>query len=288
MEIIRGTLELREALEDVRSARSVGLVPTMGNLHAGHMALVDTARVRSEFVVTSIFVNPLQFGEKEDYGEYPRTFQADAELLNAAGINIIFAPTVDSIYPNGKDNQTCVSVPTLSRILCGNERPGHFDGVTTIVAKLLNIVQPNHAYFGEKDWQQLTLLATMTRELNIPVEIVGVPVVRDNDGLALSSRNQYLKETERGIAPILYHTLIGIRDAIQDGARNFHSLEQAGSVKLNCAGFRTEYLAVCDANTLLPPGDQVTRLRILAAARLGKTRLIDNIGVEVDGSLGSS
>jgi pantoate--beta-alanine ligase len=239
-------------------------------------------------VVTSIFVNPLQFGANEDYGEYPRTFQADAELLNAAGINIIFAPTVDSIYPDGQENKTCVSVPTLSGILCGNNRPGHFDGVATIVAKLLNIVQPNDAYFGEKDWQQLTLLATMTRQLNIPVKIVGVPIVRDSDGLALSSRNQYLKEAERGIAPILYQTLIDIRDAIQDGTRNFHSLEQAGSVALNRAGFRAEYLAVRDSRTLLPPDTRPAPLRILAAARLGKTRLIDNIGVKVAGSLGSS
>ena len=280
METIGNTAELRKCLQSRRGSDRIGLTPTMGNLHKGHLALVEAARRDCEIVVTSIFVNPMQFGAGEDFSEYPRTLEADRDKLAKAGVDVLFAPFVEEVYPDGQSNQTIVSVPELSRILCGASRPHHFDGVTTVVAKLFNMVQPDAAYFGEKDWQQLTIIRTMVRQLNVPIDVIGVPIVREEDGVALSSRNDYLTEGERSIAALLHQTLQDIRHAISEGERNFASLEQTAKIALKRAGFEPEYVAVRDDSTLILPNDATQSLRILAAARLGQARLIDNVSVE--------
>ena len=271
---------LRSALADRRGSGRVGLVPTMGNLHDGHLALVAAAASECRTVVASVFVNPLQFGAGEDFEDYPRTLDADAARLEAHGVDIVFAPSVDEVYPDGRADTVVVTVPPLSRLLCGENRPGHFDGVATVVTKLLNMVGPDRAYFGEKDWQQLVLIQTMARGLNLPVDIIGVPTVRAADGLALSSRNQYLSREERRVAPLLYRTLVGIREAVASGSRDFALREERGRAALTDAGFDVDYVAIRDALTLGAPGDDGDPLRVLAAARLGRARLIDNLGVD--------
>lgn len=270
---------LRAALAERPGAGPVGLVPTMGNLHDGHLALVTAADDECHTTVASIFVNPLQFGAGEDFEDYPRTFDADAAQLESHGVDILFAPGVDEVYPDGRADSVVVSVPALSGLLCGADRPGHFDGVATVVAKLLNMVAPDRAYFGEKDWQQLVLIRTMARALDMPVDIVGVPTVRAADGLALSSRNQYLSQEERRMAAQLHRTLIDIREAVASGERDFSALENQGRRALATAGFEVDYVAVRDAETLAEPGDDGRGLRVLAAARLGRARLIDNLGL---------
>lgn len=280
MKTITTAKALRTYLAKRPTDKKIGLTPTMGNLHDGHLALVEAAIKRCDIVVASIFVNPAQFGPNEDFASYPRTLEADSKILNAAGVDVVFAPTVDEVYPQdppGTPSQTVVSVSKLSQELCGASRPRHFDGVTTVVTKLFNMVQPHVAFFGEKDWQQLAMIRIMTRELNMPIEIVGVPTARDPDGLALSSRNQYLTEAERNKAPLLYQTLLDIRHAISNGARDFKSLEQTGRMALQRAGFEPEYIEVRDAQTLGRPDDASTALRVLGAAELGHARLIDNL-----------
>ena len=270
---------LRTALATRRSAGPVGLVPTMGNLHDGHLALVTAAADACRTTVASIFVNPLQFGVGEDFEAYPRTFDSDAAQLESHGVDILFAPGVDEVYPDGRADTVVVAVPGLSRLLCGADRPGHFDGVATVVTKLLNMVSPDRAYFGEKDWQQLVLIRTMARALDLPTEIVGVPTVRAADGLALSSRNQYLSQGERQVAAQLHRTLIDIREAVASGERDFPLLEDQGRAALAAAGFEVDYVAVRDAETLAEPRDEGRALRVLAAARLGRARLIDNLAL---------
>lgn len=279
MLVARTIQALRTALAARRGAGRVGLVPTMGNLHDGHLALVTAAADECRTTVASIFVNPLQFGAGEDFEDYPRTFDADAAQLESHGIDILFAPGVDEVYPDGRADTVLVAVPELSGLLCGANRPGHFDGVATVVAKLLNMVSPDRAYFGEKDWQQLVLIRTMARGLNLPVDIVGVPTVRAADGLALSSRNQYLSQDERRVAAHLHRTLIDIREAVASGERDFGRLEGGGREALATAGFEVDYVAVRDAETLAEPVDDGRALRVLAAARLGQARLIDNLAV---------
>ena len=240
------------------------------------MALVDASGQRCGLTVVSVFVNPLQFGPNEDFDNYPRTLSADTAMLESAGVSLVFAPPVHEVFPAA--GQTVkVSLPSLSRLLCGRSRPSHFDGVATVVAKLFNIVGADYAFFGEKDWQQLTLIRSMVRYLSIPTTVIGVPTVRDADGLALSSRNRYLSDAERAIAPTLYQTLCSLRDAIQHGDRRYRVLERHGRDALTDAGFEVDYVAVRDAMTLRTPQVESERLRILAAARLGKARLIDNI-----------
>ena len=273
METVRTIPSLKAAL---KGATRVGLVPTMGNLHDGHMALVDASVQRCDSTVVSIFVNPLQFGLNEDFDNYPRTLPADAAMLESAGVDLVFAPPVHEVFPAASQTVK-VTLPSLSRLLCGRSRPGHFDGVATVVAKLFNIVGSDYAFFGEKDWQQLTLIQSMVRYLSIPTAVVGVPTVRAADGLALSSRNRYLSDAERPIAPTLYRTLCSLRDAIQHGDRRYRLLERHGRDALADAGFDVDYVAVRDAVTLRTPQAESERLRILAAARLGKARLIDNI-----------
>jgi len=268
---------LQEAIHTQRLAgRKIGFVPTMGNLHEGHLSLVRKAKELSDFVVTSIFVNPLQFGAGEDLENYPRTLEADSQQLAAQGNDAIFVPSVVAMYPRGMSTQTQVSVPELSETLCGASRPGHFDGVTTVVTKLFNMVQPDIAVFGEKDFQQLSIIRKMVDDLCMPIEIIGVPTGRANDGLALSSRNGYLTVDERPIAPELNRTIQACKEAILAGNTHFSELEARANLRLQNAGFKPDYFAIRDSSTLAEVTEQTQEIAILAAARLGATRLIDN------------
>ncbi|HWV11153.1 MAG TPA: pantoate--beta-alanine ligase, partial [Pseudomonas sp.] len=229
MNTVKTVRELRAAVAQARAeGKQIALVPTMGNLHAGHAALVEKASQRADFVVASIFVNPLQFGPNEDLATYPRTLAADQDKLVEAGCHLLFTPDVDEMYPQGMQGQTLVSVPGVSEGLCGASRPGHFDGVSTVVTKLFNMVQPDLAIFGQKDFQQLAVIRTLVRDLNMPIQIIGEPTVRAEDGLALSSRNGYLSAEQRAVAPTLYRGLEQIAAAIAAGERDFATLiEQA-------------------------------------------------------------
>jgi len=251
----------------------------MGNLHEGHLELVRKARALCDIVVVSIFVNPLQFGANEDLNSYPRTMTADEEKLYREGTDIIYAPGVKEIYPEGMAAQTQVQVPELADTLCGSSRPGHFNGVTTVVTKLFNIVQPDQAVFGEKDFQQLSIIRKMVVDLCMPIEIVGVPTSRDEDGLARSSRNGFLNSEERRVAPLIHQTLISCREAIACGFDNFLQLESHARMKLLQAGFEPDYFAIRDARTLQAVTEETEEIAILAAARLGSTRLIDNVRI---------
>jgi pantoate--beta-alanine ligase len=252
------------------------LVPTMGNLHAGHIHLVEEANDRADRVVVSIFVNPLQFGPSEDFHSYPRTFKRDCAMLEQAGVDLLFAPTVEAIYPHGEAASTRVCPPdSLGGILCGAARPGHFTGVATVVAMLLNAAQPDMALFGEKDYQQLLVIKKMAEDLLLPVEIVGIPTVREADGLAMSSRNGYLSAEQRAIAPCLYQTLQWTSGQLQGGRQDFAALEQEAAAMLQATGFRPDYAAIRRADDLAAP-QPGERLVVLAAAWLGKARLIDN------------
>lgn len=259
----------------------VAFVPTMGNLHAGHLALVARARELAERVVVSIFVNPLQFGEGEDLEAYPRTPAEDSRELQAAGVDLLFMPDEQEIYPNGREGVTFVEVPGISELLCGASRPGHFRGVATVVCKLFNIVQPDLACFGEKDFQQLAVLRRMVDELNMPLEVVGVPAVREADGLAMSSRNGYLSTAEREIAPRLYQTLQALAEEVRAGERDYPALEQFGRKMLQQGGLQPDYLLLRRTSDLLPPQGDETSLVLLAAAYLGRARLIDNLLIEL-------
>lgn len=281
MKTIHGADELRELVDEWRrDASRVALVPTMGNLHDGHMDLVRAARMQADKVVVSIFVNPAQFGPNEDFESYPRTPEEDRQRLLAAGVDALFAPSVQTLYPGGLPPRVTVEVEGLSQILCGASRPGHFAGVTTVVAKLFNLVGPQLALFGEKDYQQLVVIRRMATELCQPVEIIGVPTRREADGLAMSSRNQYLTEDQRRRAPLLYETL---RQAAVD-LRAGKSIEEAVSKAAACLrrhGFRPDYVEVRRAEDLAELQDSDHELVILAAAFLGQARLIDNLVVSL-------
>jgi pantoate--beta-alanine ligase len=256
---------------------SVGLVPTMGNLHRGHLALLQLALERAARVVVSIFVNPLQFGAGEDLDRYPRTLEHDREALAREGAHLLFVPTDFEMYPVGFERSTVVDVGEFSGILEGQSRPGHFVGVATVVTKLFNIVMPDIAVFGEKDYQQLVVVGRLVRDLCLPIEIVAAPTVRDPDGLALSSRNQYLSRGERRRAPRLHEVLRSVRERILDGAADWEALEAEAFAALVKAGFEPDYVSVRRAADLLPPRAGDHDFVVLAAARLGKTRLIDNV-----------
>ena len=260
----------------------VGLVATLGNLHEGHLQLIRLARENADRVVASIFVNPLQFGKNEDYALYPRTLKADIDKLESVSSDALFCPSDAEIYPNGVEDQTTVAVPTMTDILCGATRPGHFTGVTTIVTKLFHIVQPDKAVFGVKDFQQLAVVKRMVEDLCLPIEIIEAPVARATDGLALSSRNQYLNEQQRIAAPALYRQLLSVRDAISTGTRHYQLLEQRAKVSLLETGLRPDYFSVRCAKTLEPATDNDQNLVILAAAYLGQTRLIDNVTLNLN------
>lgn len=280
MRTLRDISELRATLRDYRlKGQRIALVPTMGNLHAGHLALIATARQHADVVVSSLFVNPMQFGPGEDLDAYPRTFDADQRQLTDAGCDLLFAPTVSALYPNGLDAQTRVHVPEVGDGLCGGSRPGHFDGVSTVVSMLFNLVQPDVACFGEKDYQQLAVIRKLVADLHMPIEIIGVPIVRADDGLALSSRNGYLSAQERATAPMLYKTLCELRDALVRGESAEQVLHR-GKTALYDAGFTPDYLELRDA-TLGPVTDTTHHAVLLAAAKLGPARLIDNLSVQL-------
>ncbi len=264
-----------------RDGERIAFVPTMGNLHAGHMSLVARARELADRVVVSIFVNPLQFSAGEDLSAYPRTPEEDAALLQAAGVELLFLPEEAEIYPRGREGVTFVEVPGLSDLLCGASRPGHFRGVATVVAKLFNIVQPDVACFGEKDFQQLAVLRRMVAELDMPVEMVGVPTLRESDGLAMSSRNGYLTAEERQTAPALYQTLQTLAERLRSGESDYSLLQREGASTLEKAGLRPDYLEIRRSDDLLPPRGGERELAILAAAWLGRARLIDNLLIDL-------
>ncbi|EPD5034062.1 pantoate--beta-alanine ligase [Escherichia coli] len=273
---------LRQQIRRLRmEGKRVALVPTMGNLHDGHMKLVDEAKARADVVVVSIFVNPMQFDRPEDLARYPRTLQEDCEKLNKRKVDLVFAPSVKEIYPNGTETHTYVDVPGLSTMLEGASRPGHFRGVSTIVSKLFNQVQPDIACFGEKDFQQLALIRKMVADMSFDIEIVGVPIMRAKDGLALSSRNGYLTAEQRKIAPGLYKVLSSIADKLQAGERDLDEIIAIAGQELNEKGFRADDIQIRDADTLLEVSENSKRAVILVAAWLGDARLIDNKMVEL-------
>ncbi len=276
MQTVKTVAELRAIVKTWRTeGRSIAFVPTMGNLHAGHLKLVEAAQVWAERTVVSIFVNPAQFGPGEDYENYPRTEAEDRQKLADAGVDALFLPEVAEMY--GENVNTVITVKALANLHCGQYRPGHFDGVATVVGKLFNLVQPDAAFFGEKDYQQLAIIRTMARDLNMPVVIKSVSTVRESDGLAMSSRNGYLTPEQRQIAPKLYQTLCQARAGLQAGQKPYASIEQEAIVNLQKAGFQVDYFTICRASDLLPAGQDDRNMIILAAAKLGNTRLIDNI-----------
>ncbi len=282
MKLIHAVNDLREQVAKWhRDGLTVGFVPTMGNLHDGHLALVDEAFRHADRVLVSVFVNPMQFGEGEDFDNYPRTLDEDRKALEAHDANLLFAPGVDEMYPRPQSEQTRVEVPGLSDILCGASRPGHFTGVATVVCKLFNMVQPDIAVFGEKDYQQLLVIRHMVRDLAMPVEIFSCPTVREPDGLAMSSRNSYLTGEQRRIAPKLHAMLEETGIALLQGHRDFTALEAQAIEVLANVGFEVDYFTIRDAETLFTPDPESNELVILVAARLGRPRLIDNLPVSL-------
>ena len=280
MDTLTAVDELRGRTGAWRSAgERIAFVPTMGNLHAGHLQLVRHALEHAPHVVVSIFVNPTQFTPGEDFDNYPRTLDSDRQKLEAEGVQLLFAPEVDTLYPGGTQATTRVEVPELSHGLCDDFRPGHFAGVATVVARLFNLVQPDVAVFGEKDYQQLAVIRRLVRDLCWPIRIEGVPTVREADGLAMSSRNQYLGEAERRLAPQLYRTLCEVAEQARAGQMPYRELESAAMQRLADAGFRPEYVAIRHADTLRPVERGELKARVLGAARLGAARLIDNLGL---------
>ncbi|EDY2959900.1 pantoate--beta-alanine ligase [Salmonella enterica] len=271
---------LRQHIRRLRQeGKRVALAPTMGNLHDGHMKLVDEAKARADVVIVSIFVNPMQFDRPDDLVRYPRTLQEDCEKLNKRKVDYVFAPAVEEIYPQGLEGQTYVDVPGLSTMLEGASRPGHFRGVSTIVSKLFNLIQPDIACFGEKDFQQLALIRKMVADMSYDIEIVGVPIIRAKDGLALSSRNAYLTAEQRKIAPGLYNVMNSIAEKLIAGNRELQEIIAIAEQELNEKGFRADDIQIRDADTLQELTETSKRAVILAAAWLGQARLIDNQSV---------
>lgn len=282
MKVVHSKQELDEQIVEWRhNDEHIALVPTMGSLHAGHLSLVELAKEHAERVIVSIFVNPTQFGEGEDFEDYPRTLDLDKRRLKTTATDLIFAPDVATVYPFGVENATSVSVPGLTENFCGASRPGHFDGVTTVVARLFALVQPDVAIFGQKDYQQQLVIRHMAVDMNLPVSIITGETVREKDGLAMSSRNTYLSNDERSVAPVLYETLSSVGAELQNGRRNFTDLESHAVDTLQGAGFTVDYFAVRRAENLGVPDRDCDELVVLAAADLGGARLIDNIVVTV-------
>lgn len=286
METVFNTRELRDIVAGWRrDGYRIAFVPTMGNLHDGHLSLLDRAREIADRTVVSIFVNPIQFGKGEDYATYPSTLEEDKAKLARNGLDVLFAPNLAQLYPGGMEEDTRVTVPGLSTILCGEFRPGHFSGVATVVTKLFCSVQPDCALFGNKDLQQLMVIRRMVDDLCMPIEVIGQPIVRESDGLAMSSRNSYLSEDEREIAPKIYAALQqAVRDVSEPGA-DFRAIEARSLESLRDAGFKPEYFGIRRAADLLAAEPDERELAILTAAWLGGARLIDNIQVSLDGSI---
>lgn len=273
--------ELREQISQWRKAGlTIGFVPTMGNLHEGHISLITEAKKHADKIVASIFVNPMQFGANEDIDSYPRTLADDQAKLVAEGTDLLFTPTPEIVYPKGLDKQSFVEVPNVSEGYCGESRPGHFRGVSTVVCKLFNLVQPDIACFGLKDYQQVQVIQTMVEDLSMPIEIIPVPTKREESGLAMSSRNNYLTAQEKAIAPTLNQQMRWLAEQIKQSPRqdtDFIGLAKQAANKIDESGMKTDYIHVCHARTLNPASDDDNELVILAAAHCGKARLIDNI-----------
>lgn len=283
MRMIHHITPLRDAVGSWRAAgEPVALVPTMGNLHAGHLKLVSRAKELASRVVVSLFVNPTQFDREDDLAAYPRTQERDEGLLRESGVDLLFAPAVEDVYPSGTGRVAFVEVPLLSGILCGASRPGHFRGVATVVSKLFNLVQPDVAVFGEKDYQQLAVIRRLVSDLNFPVRVVGVPTVREPDGLAMSSRNGYLTPGQRSRAGVLYGVLERVRGELEGGSLDFAVLERSAMDELRIAGFEPDYVRIRRQDDLGAPTSDDTRLVVLAAAFLGAARLIDNVTLDVE------
>jgi len=282
MLLVHSKQELDEHLAEWRrQGDHVALVPTMGNLHAGHLSLVQLAREHAERVAVSIFVNPTQFGEGEDYEQYPRTLDRDTRRLKTSAADLVFAPDVASMYPFGLKDATTISVPRITENFCGASRPGHFDGVTSVVARLFALVQPDLAVFGQKDYQQQLVIRHMCQDLNLPVAIITGATIREEDGLAMSSRNQFLSESERTTAPVLYEVLSAAGNSLQNGRRDFESLESESITTLKDAGLDVDYFSIRRAQNLEFPDGDCDELVVLAAAVLGDARLIDNTLIRV-------
>lgn len=282
MLIVETIALLRQEIRRHRlQGKRIALVPTMGSLHDGHLTLVDEARARGDIVVTSIFVNPMQFEHADDLARYPRTLQEDCEKLNRRKVDIVFAPAPAEVYPEGLDTHTYVEVPVLSEVLEGASRPGHFRGVATVVSKLFHLVQPDVACFGEKDFQQLAIIRKMVRDMGFDIEIIGVPTVRAKDGLALSSRNAYLTSEERKLAPGLSQVMNAIAERLANGERHVEEILAEAEIALQEKGLRPDGLAICDADSLQPLTTESQRAVILMAGWLGKARLIDNQQVDL-------
>ncbi len=278
MQVVESLPTLREHVAGFRNEGArVAFVPTMGNLHAGHLALVEHARSLAERVVVSIYVNPTQFGANEDFGNYPRTLERDCQQLAKAGADLVYTPNDVTMYPLGIENATHVSVPGVSNRLEGKHRPGHFDGVATVVARLFLMVAPDVAVFGRKDYQQVAVIEHMVRDLSLPVAVQSAPTVREADGLAMSSRNQYLSESDRVTAPLLYREISRIATALEGGARDYKALRGEAVATLQDAGFLCDYVAIRNPDTLKKSKKDDTRWVVLAAALLGRARLIDNV-----------
>ncbi|WKT60898.1 pantoate--beta-alanine ligase [Microbulbifer thermotolerans] len=282
MQVFHHVASLRDALAKARSdGKTVAFVPTMGNLHDAHIELVKAAQQHCDLVVVSIFVNRLQFGLNEDWDKYPRTMEQDMARLRAVQCDFLFHPEESEIYPNGMDEQTRVICPAMTDILCGASRPGHFEGVTTVVAKLFNIVQPDKAVFGIKDFQQLAVIRRMVEDLCIPVEVIAAPVHREPDGLAMSSRNSYITAQERPKVPVLYQTLLWAKGEIEGGRRDFAVLEDEAKQRIEKAGFRVDYFSIRNSKDLQPAADDDSEITILGAIYTSAARLIDNLSLEL-------
>jgi len=280
MKVFHTVSGLRDDLnKDRRQGLRIGFVPTMGNLHQGHLALIKQARETNDIVVCSIFVNALQFGINEDWDKYPRTYQSDCDKLRESGCDYLFHPDDIEMYPNGLDTQSRVICPTMTDVLCGASRPGHFEGVTTVVSKLFNIVQPDEAVFGIKDYQQLAVIRRMAEDLCMPVQISAAPIHREVDGLAMSSRNSYITEDERPRVTVLKQSLEWIAEQIQGGSKDFFDLEQSAGQRLIDAGFKVDYVTISNSKTLDPAADDDVEITILGAMFTDKARLIDNLSI---------
>ncbi len=280
MHVFHHRQSVRECITDFRrEGKHIGFVPTMGNLHEGHLELVRLAKSRGDVVVVSIFVNRLQFGLNEDWDRYPRTLESDITKLKSVGCDLLLCPDELEIYPNGMDEQTRVVVPTMTNLLCGASRPGHFEGVTTVVSKLFNIVQPDFAVFGLKDFQQLAVIRRMVEDLCLPVDIVAAEISREGDGLARSSRNGYITEIERSKANQLYRSLQWAKEQVLGGSIEFDQLEQEALAQIEGAGFKPDYFKICNSKTLFSAADDDNQITILGAMYTEKARLIDNVSL---------
>jgi pantoate--beta-alanine ligase len=286
MQTLTQLAPLRELVHGWKMAgERIAFEPTMGNLHAGHASLLGAAHLHARRVIASVFVNPLQFGPSEDFTAYPRTPDEDAEILEAQGVDALLRPSVEEMYPGGSEQTAYVEVPGITDILCGEVRPGHFRGVATVVVKLLNLVQPDVAIFGEKDYQQLMVVTRAIRELSLPVKVVGAPTVRAEDGLALSSRNRYLSAEERALAPLIYRSLDAARRRLEAGDSDLMAIEEEGRETLTAAGLRVDYFEVRCQGTLERPHGRNLDVVVLTAARIGRARLIDNVQCRARGQL---